>query len=596
MLSALLVALSLAPTPDAIGLTSGGDLYRIRTTLGTTQFVGNLGFSSVFAMASAEDGSLWTISGVAPSPVRLLSIDRTTGDGTVAATLPINGSVRGMAFDFDGSLKLIVRSTSLGVPDNLLRLDMKSFSLSTVGSTTVRGIEGLCFAPEGTLYAWDAGIGGLSGMGLVQLRSDGVAIDVSGVIGDTQIQSLAINEVGDLRGIGRQVFNVDRISGVKSSLTADLGLDFIGLEFVDGMTHLNGALAIEADGTVSRVNSLTGATRVIGNAGATGFVGLASRVQGAEYWAARENGGVTEFWRIDPRTGVGSFFFPAAISAIRGMYMLSSGVLEVITDGGGSNPDRLHSINVVAQTVTQQGSFAPSLSIGAASAGPLSLRIAWDTQLGLLSFVAGGQHSIIAQSAGTPLNVIAHDAFGRLFGAGDHLYRINVPTGARTQVGLTPLPDFAGLTFFRSFVFPQVQTYCTAQTTSSGCIPVISNLFSYNTPSLSAGAGFNLRVIGAPQGKPGLFFYGVSGRAASPFLGGILCVQPPLRRMPLLTTSTTGGACAGLMSIDFNTHVAGAFDPALEVGTTVGVQAWTRDPGAPSTTNLSGALEFVMFP
>lgn len=598
MLSPLLALLSLAPTPDAIGLTTGGDLYRIRTVLGTSQFVGNCGFGSIFSLASAEDGSLWTISGVSPNPVRLVSIDRTTGAGTVAATLPIGGSVRAMAFDFDGSLKLIVRSNTPSVADTLVRLDMTNFSVSSVGSTTVRGIEGLCLAPEGGLYAWDAGVNGSNGLGLVQLRADGVALDVSSAVGDSQISSLGVNEFGEIAGLGRQGFIIDRISGARTATTPDLGLDFVGLEFVNGMTNLNGALAIESDGTVSRVNTRTGATRVIGSAGAFGFVALASRLNSTEIWAARANGASTEFWRIDPRTGAGTFFFPAALTAVRGMYALTSGGMELIVEGGGANPDQLFAVNTVAQVVALQGQISPNRTIEAASANPLNLRIAWDSQVGLLSLSAGGQNTIVSPGvgAGSPLNAIAHDAFGRLFGAGDHLYRINIPTGARTQIGLGTLPVFAGLTFFRGQVFPQVQNYCTAQDTSLGCTPSISNLFSFNSPSLSAGAGFQVRVTGLPLNKPGLFFYGVNGRAASPFQGGVLCVQPPLRRTPLTTTTSIGSVCSGTMQIDFNAHVAANVDPALEVGTTVNVQAWSRDPGAPSNTNLSAGLEFVMNP
>ncbi|MBL8804438.1 MAG: hypothetical protein JNN27_20750 [Planctomycetes bacterium] len=598
MLPTLLSVLALAPLPDALGLTTGGDLYRINTALDTKQLVGNCGFSGIFAMASAEDGALWTIAGVAPNPVRLISIDRTTGDGTLAATLPISGSVRGMAFDVDGSLKLVVRANNALVDDTLMRLDMTNFSLSTIGSTTIRGIEGLCMTPEGKLYAWDASSNGASGLGLVQVGSNGVASDVSGQTGDSQILSLGINAFGEIAGLGRQVFNVDRISGAKTAVTADLGLDFVGLEFVNAMTPFNGALAIESDGTVSRVNSLTGATRVIGSAGSFGFLGIASRSNSLEFWAARSGGPLTEFWRIDPRNGAGTFVFSAPIAGLRDLYSLTSGVLEAVTEGGGANPDQLLQINTVSQTVTTPGTIAAQRTIEAACANPLNFRIAWDSQVGLVHLLAGGQDIVLTpgSGAGTPLTALAHDPFGRLFGVGDRLYRINVPTGARTPIGSTNFPDFVGMTFFRTFAFPQVQNYCTAQTTSLGCTPQISNLFSFNSPSLSAGAGFNLRVSGLPLNKPGLFFYGVNGRAASPFLGGFLCVQPPLRRTPLRTTSNSGAACAGSMTMDFNAHVVSNFDPALEVGTTVGVQAWTRDPGATSTTNLSAALEFVMCP
>ncbi len=598
MLSPLLTLLSLVPVPDAIGLTSSGDLYRITTSLGTKQLLGNCGFNSVFALASAEDGGLWTISGVSPNPVRLISIDRATGAGAVAATLPISGSVRAMAFDVDGALQLIVRSNTAGAADTLVRLDMTNFSLATVGSTAIRGIEGLCLAPEGKLYGWDAGPSGANGLGLVQLRSDGVAIDVSSVGGDSQIASLGVNEFGDVAGLGRQVFLVDRVSGARTATTADLGLNFVGLEFVNAMTHLNGALAIESNGTVSRVNTLTGATRAIGAAGTFGFVGLTSRLNSLELWAARASGGATEFWRIDPRNGAGTFFFPAALTAIRGLYTLTSGVIEVVVDGGSNNPDQLFVVNAVTQNVTLQGTIQAARSFTAASANPLNFRIASDAHVGLVSLLAGGQDTVLPPGvpAGEPLSALAHDAFGRLFGVGDRLYRINVPTGARTPIGPATFPDFVGLTFFRTNVFPQVQNYCTAQVTSAGCTPFINNAFSYNSPSLSAGAGFNVRVVGLPLGKPGLFFYGVNGRAAAPFLGGFLCVEPPLRRTPLLTTSSSGSACAGVMQLDFNTHVASNFDPGLAVATRVNIQAWCRDPAAPSTTNLSAALEFVMNP
>jgi hypothetical protein len=598
MLPTLLSLLALAPTHDAVGLTTSGDLYRINTALDTKQLVGNCGFNGIFAMASAEDGALWTIAGVAPNPVRLVSIDRATGSGTVAATLPIDGSVRGMAFDVDGALRLVVRSNNVLVDDALVRLDMTNFSLSTVGSTTIRGIEGLCMTPEGKLYAWDASSNGATGLGLMQVRSDGVALDVSAQSGDTQILALGINAFGDLAGLGRQVFTLDRVSGARTAITADLGLDFVGLEFVNAMTPFNGALAIESNGTVSRVNSLTGATRVIGAAGSFGFLGITSRSNSFEFWAARSGGPLTEFWRIDPRNGAGTLGFSAQIAGLRDLYSLTSGVLEAVTEGGGANPDQLLQINTVSQTVTTPGTIAAQRTIEAACANPLNFRIAWDSQVGLVHLLAGGQDIELTPGSGpgTPLTALAHDAFGRLFGVGDRLYRIHVPTGARTAIGPGTFPDFVGMTFFRTFVFPQVQTYCTAQTTSDGCTPFISQLFSYHSPSLSAGAGFNLRVSGVPRNKPGLFFYGVNGRAAAPFQGGFLCVQPPLRRTPVRTTSNPGAPCGGFMVMDFNTHVANNFDAGLEVGTTVSVQAWTRDPAAPSTTNLSGAIEFVMCP
>ena len=74
-------------------------------------------------------------------------------------------------------------------------------------------------------------------------------------------------------------------------------------------------------------------------------------------------------------------------------------------------------------------------------------------------------------------------------------------------------------------------------------------------------------------------------------------MQPPLRRTPV---QSSNGApppaldCSGAFDLDFNAWVASGKDPALVSGQTVWAQYWSRDPLAPSTTNLSDALTFVL--
>lgn len=49
-----------------------------------------------------------------------------------------------------------------------------------------------------------------------------------------------------------------------------------------------------------------------------------------------------------------------------------------------------------------------------------------------------------------------------------------------------------------------------------------------------------------------------------------------------------------MLDYDFNTWVATGLDPALVAGAMVDGQFWFRDPGSPSTTGLSGGVEFVL--
>jgi hypothetical protein len=150
---------------------------------------------------------------------------------------------------------------------------------------------------------------------------------------------------------------------------------------------------------------------------------------------------------------------------------------------------------------------------------------------------------------------------------------------------------------------PLVSTYCPAKMNALGCVPSISAL---GTSSATAQNGFTVRSINMRNNKSGLLFYGSTGRSSTPFTGGTLCVQPPVHRTPAVSsggTSAPGNNCSGSFSLDVNAFRAGTLGGApasfLSVpGTIVDSQFWGRDPGfaAPSNTQLSNALEFVIRP
>lgn len=140
---------------------------------------------------------------------------------------------------------------------------------------------------------------------------------------------------------------------------------------------------------------------------------------------------------------------------------------------------------------------------------------------------------------------------------------------------------------------PLVKPYCTAQTSSSGCVPTLSTL---GYPSATAFEPFEIHAGELEKQKPAIFFYGTTGRAALPFSGGLLCSLPPRRRTPpqITTGLPPQPPCAGTLVFDAKTWIQSGVDPALVPGSRLYGQFWSRDPGSPSGTNLTSALEIVI--
>lgn len=139
--------------------------------------------------------------------------------------------------------------------------------------------------------------------------------------------------------------------------------------------------------------------------------------------------------------------------------------------------------------------------------------------------------------------------------------------------------------------------YCAAKANSLGCVPTIGSI---GIPSASAATGFVVHAQNVMNRQNGMLFYGTSGRASLPFLGGTLCVASPLHRTPVQNSGGNLGPvdCSGVYVFDFNAWMSSGIDPLLVVGTTLQVQYYSRDPGFPYPDNvgLSDALEFTIAP
>jgi hypothetical protein len=165
--------------------------------------------------------------------------------------------------------------------------------------------------------------------------------------------------------------------------------------------------------------------------------------------------------------------------------------------------------------------------------------------------------------------------------------------------GLTGPKGLSNALAFDPWSCAAVSTYCTAGQSSNGCIPVLS---AQGSPNVAASSGFTLQATNVEGNRSALFFYGNSGRAASPWAPGstsYLCLQAPFQRTLAQSTGGNAASCDGACSLDWRAWLAAnptALGNPLTAGTVFQAQLWYRDPAAPKSTNLSGALEFTACP
>jgi hypothetical protein len=141
-------------------------------------------------------------------------------------------------------------------------------------------------------------------------------------------------------------------------------------------------------------------------------------------------------------------------------------------------------------------------------------------------------------------------------------------------------------------------SFCTAGTSSHGCVPSISCAVQPNVTLTGACA---ITVSNVEGQKSGIIFYGVNNTGFSPTPWAVgsssyLCVKGPTQRMSVVNSGGTLGACDGALVQDFHVYLnanPGSVGQPFVSGNDVFVQGWYRDPPATKTTNLSNALKMT---
>jgi hypothetical protein len=146
---------------------------------------------------------------------------------------------------------------------------------------------------------------------------------------------------------------------------------------------------------------------------------------------------------------------------------------------------------------------------------------------------------------------------------------------------------------------PNPTVYCTAGTSTNGCVPSIS---ASGNPDVAHASACQISVANAEGQKSGILFYGLS-QTSSPWcsIGGtsFLCVKAPTQRTIAQSTGGTSGACNGALSLDWNAFQLAnpaSLGQPFAAGDNAYVQGWYRDPPACKTTGLTDAVELTYLP
>ena len=213
LLSILAACASLAagnsPSAQLTGVTWSGDTVAIYPD-GQGNVVGATGFTSLNSMARLPDGTLISATKADGSAPRLVALNPLTG-GATFFVFPFLNDIRALAVSPLGWLYAL---NANGPACDLYLLDLGAPPGSSaikilVGTTSIIGVQGMTFGPDGVLYGWSVSAG------LIMIDEfSALCTDVNPDVGGTSaIQSLAFGPDGTLYGAGDELHRIDLATG-----------------------------------------------------------------------------------------------------------------------------------------------------------------------------------------------------------------------------------------------------------------------------------------------------------------------------------------------------------------------------------------------
>ncbi|MBM3987695.1 MAG: hypothetical protein FJ294_07035 [Planctomycetes bacterium] len=132
-------------------------------------------------------------------------------------------------------------------------------------------------------------------------------------------------------------------------------------------------------------------------------------------------------------------------------------------------------------------------------------------------------------------------------------------------------------------------SFCRVTADNLGCVARSSLV---GEASLSSPAPFAIALSGARNQRQSALVYGFA-RCSAPFHGGTLCIAPPRRRTPIVTTGGSAlpaSDCSGHASFDMDALAALGVDPELAAGAELSCQWFVHDPLVQGAMLFSDAL------
>lgn len=322
-------AVSGAPNPDGI--------YRIDTATGAATLIGSTGLGGATPdLAFDVNGRLYGVKGGGGGaggggggPNNLISIDKTTGAGTVIGVTGIDGiSGMGSQAFLHRVAEHVIYGTQGKAGDLLVKIDPATGAGTPIGNTGVTGMPGLAISPAGDMYAVS---GGVSPNDLY--RIDPVTAQTF-LVGNTGVQffdSITFDNDGILYGVGvsgsKTLFKINPATAAVSAI-GPTGEQLAGLAVdpTDGRLYAStGGVGPTNPSSIYRMNKTSGAIALIGN---LGFATPNGAIPDITFDAAGQMYGViggggggasSDFIKIDKTSGAGVVIGAVGTTGVSGL-------------------------------------------------------------------------------------------------------------------------------------------------------------------------------------------------------------------------------------------------------------------------------------